>query len=226
MKRVFAALALCMPLIAYAGEFKTTLLVQTGVLNEHDLVVRNITDLGSKETCLAFYIKTSGTSPVIRCYPTTSGFGAGLAQVGHIKADRIVIRKLDDVKNSVSCLVAYVGTPGTSPAVDCYPNTKRTKDHMVQGGHLREGDLDLRVITDRGNLKSCLIAYVDTDGTSPSVKCYDAKVEGKGGLHQASYLKEGDLVVRKVLDMANSYACLVTYVSTVGTSSHLYCYQQ
>ena len=33
-------------------------------------------------------------------------------------------------------------------------------------------------------------------------------------------------MVRKILDMANGYACLVTYVGTEGTSSYLYCYQQ
>lgn len=226
MKNVIALLALCLPFISLAGEYKTTLLVQTGVMSEHDLIVRNITDLGSNKTCLAFYVKTSGTSPVIHCYPAAAGYGAGLVQVGHIKADRIVIRKLEDTKNNMSCLVAYVGTPGTSPAVDCYANNQHSKDHMVEAGHLREGDLDLRRILDQGNLKTCLVAYVDTEGTSPSVNCYDSKADGRGGLHQASYLKEGDLVVRKILDMASGYACLVTYVSTVGTSSHLYCYQQ
>ncbi|MCB1750094.1 MAG: hypothetical protein KDI74_00130 [Gammaproteobacteria bacterium] len=226
MKRVLALLAFCMPLVSHAGEFENTLLVQTGKMSEHDLIVRNITDLGSNRTCLAFYIKTSGTSPVINCYPTAAGFGASLVQVGHLKADRIVIRKLDDTKNNMSCIVAYVGTPGTSPAVDCYANKQHSKDHMVEAGHLREGDLDMRRIMDAGNLKACLIAYVDTEGTSPAVKCYDSKVDGKGGLYQASYLKEGDLVVRKILDMANGYACLVSYVGTKGTSSHLYCYQQ
>ena len=226
MNRLILLLAICLPLVANGGEFKSTLLVQTGVMSEHDLIVRNITDLGSSKTCLAFYVKTSGTSPVIKCYPATTGFGATLAQVGHIKADKIVIRKLDDTKNNVSCLVAYVGTPGTSPAVDCYPNKQRGKDHMVEAGHLREGDLDIRRIHDRGNMKTCLTVYVDTKGTSPSVVCYDAQGDGKGGIYQSSYLKEGDLVVRKIVDAASHHSCLVTYVRTEGTSSHLYCYQE
>ena len=226
MKRLFVLQAFCLTLVSHAGEFKSTLLVQTGEMSEHDLIVRNITDLGSNKTCLAFYVKTSGTSPIIRCYPAAAGFGASLAQVGHIKADQIVIRKLDDTKNNMACLVAYVGTPGTSPAVDCYPSKQRGKDHMVESGHLREGDLDVRRIMDKGNMKTCLIAYVDTKGTSPSLKCYDAPADGKGGLYQSSYLKEGDLVVRKIVDTASRHACLVTYVSTEGTSSHLYCYPE
>ena len=62
MKWLLALLAFCMPLVSHADEFKATLLVQTGMMSEHDLIVRNITDLGSNKTCLAFYVKTSGTS--------------------------------------------------------------------------------------------------------------------------------------------------------------------
>ena len=222
MKKLLFLLAL--PLLAQAGEYKSSLLVQTGEMRESDLIIRNITDLNSHQTCLAFYIRTTGTSPVIQCYNAMSGFGANLSQVGHIKADDLVIRKLEDSKNNMACLVAYVSTPGTSPAVDCYPNMQRGKEHMVEAGHLREGDLDVRRIVDRANMKSCLVAYVITKGTQPSILCYDSPQGAKGGLFQSGTLREGDLVVRKIDDMANRKACLVTYVSTEGTSAHLYCY--
>jgi hypothetical protein len=135
------------------------------------------------------------------------------------------MRKFEDSKNNMFCLVAYVSTPGTSPAVDCYPNTRPIKDHMVEAGHVREGDLDVRRIVDTGNLKSCLVSYVVTEGTAPSVLCYDSPEGGRGALYQAGNLREGDLVVRKIVDMANRKACLVTYVSTEKTSSHMYCYE-
>lgn len=226
MKSLLAFLIVSLAGIVQAAEYKSSLLVQTGEMRESDLIVRNITDLDSKKTCLAFYIRTSGTSPVINCYDAVSGFGATLSQVGHIKADDLVIRKLEDTKNSMSCLVGYVSTPGTSPAVNCYPNKQRFKDHMLQAGHLREGDLSVRRIVDPGNMYACLVAYVKTEGTSPSVVCYEAKAGGKGGLYQSSELKEGDLVVRKIVDNANSKACLVTYVSTAGTSTHVYCFDE
>ena len=226
MKRLLAILALGLPLMALAGEYKTSLVVQTGELRESDLIVRNITDLNSKKTCLAFYVRTTGTSPVMFCYDVTEGFGASVNQVGHIKEGDLVIRKLEDFKNNMTCLVAYVSTPGTSPSVDCYPSKGRFKENMVQNGHLREGDLDVRRIVDPGG-KTCLISYVSTKGTSPSVACFDSPVEGtKGGLIQASYLREGDLVVRKILDTASQKACLISYVSTEGTSSHLHCYNE
>jgi hypothetical protein len=226
MKRWFALLMLALPLVSLAGEYEQSLLVETGKMREGDLQVRNVTDLGSSKTCLAFYIRTSGTSPVIRCYHAVSGFGANLSQVGHIKADDLVIRKLEDTKNNMSCLVAYISTPGTSPAVDCYSYKQRFKDHMAEAGHLREGDLDVRRVVDAGNKKTCLVAYVRTKGTSPSIICYDSEAGRKGGLHQASVLKEWDLVVRKIVDTVSRKSCLVTYVSTAGTSAHLYCYDE
>ena len=100
------------------------------------------------------------------------------------------------------------------------------KENMVEAGHLREGDLDVRRIVDDGSQKACLVTYVNTKGTAPSIVCYDSPPDSKGGLYQASYLKEGDLVVRKVVDTASHMACLVTYVSTEGTSSHMYCFQE
>ena len=226
MKSLLVLLIVGLVGIAQAGEYKSSLLVQTGEMRESDLIVRNITDLDSKKTCLAFYIRTSGTSPVIRCYDAVSGFGATLSQVGHIKADDLIIRKLEDTKNNMSCLVTYISTPGTSPAVHCYLNKQRFKDHMLQAGHLREGDLEIRRIVDPGNLQTCLVAYVKTKGTSPSVVCYDSQAASKGGLYQSSVLKEGDLVVRKIVDNANRKACLVTYVSTAGTSTHVYCFDE
>lgn len=226
MKRLLAALAFCLPLATQAGEFEQSLLVQTGMMKESDLVVRNISDLGKNKTCLAFYIQTAGTSPVIHCYDVTAGFGAALTQVGHIKADDLVIRKLDDTKNNVSCLVAYVSTPGTSPAVDCFTFKQRFKDNMLEAGHIREGDLDVRRIVDTGNQKTCLVSYVTTKGTAPSVACYDSPGDSKGGLYQAGYVKEGDLVVRKIVDSSAGKACLISYVATAGTSSHAYCYPE
>ncbi|MBL3589979.1 MAG: hypothetical protein JMN24_09335 [gamma proteobacterium endosymbiont of Lamellibrachia anaximandri] len=226
MKILLALMAFSLSFFAQAGKFEPSLVVQTGQMRESDLIVRNITDLTSKKTCLTFYIRTSGTSPITHCYDAVSGFGANLNQVGHIKADDLVVRKLEDTKNGMFCLTAYVSTPGTSPAVDCYPNKQEFKDHMVESGHLREGDLDVRRIVDAGNMKTCLVAYITTKGTSPSLVCYDSPAGSKGGLYQSSYLKEGDLVVRKVLDTQSNKACLVTYVSTAGTSSHIYCYDE
>lgn len=226
MKILLALLAFSLSVVAHAGKYESSLVVQTGQMRESDLIVRNITDLTNKKTCLTFYIRTSGTSPITHCYDAVSGFGAKLNQVGHIKADDLVVRKLEDTKNGMFCLTAYVSTPGTSPAVDCYPNKQQFKDHMIEAAHLREGDLDVRKIVDTGNGKTCLVAYVTTQGTSPSLACYDSAAGTKGGLYQTSYLKEGDLVVRKVIDVESKKGCLVTYVSTAGTSSHLYCYDE
>jgi hypothetical protein len=227
MKKWLALLAFGLTMTAQAGKYESSMVVQTGQMRESDLIVRNITDLTKHQTCLTFYIRTSGTSPVTYCYDAVSGFGANLNQVGHIKSDDLVVRKLEDTKNGMFCLTAYVSTPGTSPAVDCYPNKQQFKDHMIEAGHLREGDLDVSRIIDAGNMKTCMVAYVTTEGTSPSILCYDSPQAGnKGGLYQASYLKEGDLVVRKVVDVESKKACLVTYVSTPGTSTHLYCYDE
>ncbi|MDM8545436.1 hypothetical protein [Candidatus Venteria ishoeyi] len=219
-----------LPLSSLATDYTSSLLVQTGEMREGDLIVRNITDLNSKQTCLAFYISTGGTSSVIKCYPAVSGFGARLSQVGHIKTNELVIRKLEDSKNNVACLVAYISTPGTSPAVDCYstgqPAAPPAKGRMIEEGHLREGDLDVRRIVDGAAMKTCIVAYVVTKGTSPAVLCYDSPIGTKGGLYQSEHLQQEDLIVRKVHDVVAKKACLVTYVSTEGTSSHLYCYDE
>ena len=227
MKILIAVLLFVAAVVSHAGEFKSSLLVQTGQMREGDLIVRVITDLEAKKTCLAFYVRTAGTSPVVHCYEATSGLGATLSQVGAIKSDDLVIRKLEDTKNNMSCLAAYVSTPGTSPSVSCYLNKQRFKDHMLEAGHLREGDLEVRRIVDPGNLKTCLVAYVKTKGTSPSIKCYESPtIAARGALHQGGNLKAGDLVVRKIIDTANRKACLVTYVSTAGTSSNMFCFDE
>ncbi len=90
--------------------------------------------------------------------------------------------------------------------------------------HLREGDLSVRRISDTGAMRTCLVAYVNTKGTSPSVFCYASQPKGVGGLKQVSQMKEGDLVVRKIKDGANNKSCMVTYVSTAGTDTHLFCF--
>jgi hypothetical protein len=40
---------------------------------------------------------------------------------------------------------------------------------------------------------------------------------------QDSYLREGDLIVRKIVDQGNAQNCLITYVSTEGTSPYIFC---
>lgn len=226
MRRLLALLVLALPWVGHAQEYASTLVVQTGHWRESDLVVRNISDLASKKTCLAFYVRTTGTSPVMTCYDALRGFGANIIQVGHVKENDLVIRKVQDVTNNVACLVAYVSTPGTSPSIDCYPGGSPAKGMILQEGHLREGDLDVRKILDPDGQRACLVAYVATKGTAPSVACYDMKEAGQGGLQQVSYLREGDLVVRKIFDVGNGRACLITYVSTQGTSARFYCYSE
>ncbi len=225
MKR-WTGLLLLLPLFATAGEFEPTLVVQTGKMVEGDLIIRNITDLGANKTCLAFYIRTSGTSPVIQCYNASSGFGAQLRQVGHIKSEDLIVRKVVDEKNRMNCVVGYVSTPGTSPAVACYPYQYKFKGEISEAGHLREGDLHVFRIVDPANMKVCLVSYVETDKTKPDILCYDSTAGKRGGLYQASYLREGDLIVRKIKDAESGMACLVTYVSTPGTKTHLYCYPE
>jgi hypothetical protein len=202
------------------------MLVQTGKLRESDLIVRTVTDLDSGKICLAFYISTSGTSPVISCYDARQGFKSKLRQVGHFKEGKLVVRKMRDIINGVSCLVAYVSTPGTSPSINCYQGRQAAKDEIVRQGHLREGDLELFRVVDPGSAKACLIAYVNTEGTAPSLFCYDSQDAGKGGMTQNGYMREGDLVVRKILDQSSNRECLVTYVSTQGTSPNIHCYYQ
>ncbi len=223
-KLLISFLSLLLPVLSQAGDYSSQLVVQTGLLRESDLVVRNITDLASKKTCLAFYIRTAGTSSVIDCYDVVGDFGTTIRQVGHIKQDDVIIRKIEDTKNRRVCLVAYVATAGTSPAVDCYTTTHKFKDNLDMSAHLREGDLSVRRVSDTGAMRTCLVAYVNTKGTSPSVSCYASQPKGVGGLKQVSQMKEGDLVVRKVKDSANNKSCMVTYVSTAGTDTHLFCF--
>jgi hypothetical protein len=231
MKKLLVLLLSSLPFVALAAEYQSTLLVQTGKLRESDLIVRTISDLESNRICLAFYVRTSGTSPMISCYDVKSGFRSKINQVGHYKEGKMVIRKIKDSVNDVSCLVTYVMVAGTSPSIQCYTSNKgaakfRTSDAIVSNGHLREGDLDVHKIIDPDSGQACVIAYVDTEGTSPSVQCYRSVAGGKGGLVQSHQLREGDLIVRKVSDQANRKECLITYVSTEGTSPHIYCAEQ
>jgi hypothetical protein len=230
MKRLLVLLLLGLPLASLAADYQSTLLVQTGKLRESDLVVRTVTDLESNRICLAFYVRTTGTSPVMSCYDAVSGFRSRISQVGHFKEDKLIVRKLKDTDNNVSCLVAYVSTAGTSPAINCYQSKASAKDSIVRGGHLREGDLDVYSILDTNSTKTCLIAYVGTGGVSPSLTCYNSNShsnsgfkDGGTGLVQNSHLQEGDLIVRKIVDNTNGKECLISYVSTVGTSPHIYC---
>jgi hypothetical protein len=43
---------------------------------------------------------------------------------------------------------------------------------------------------------------------------------------QTSQLREGDLVVRKMIDPPNQKTCLITYVSTEGTSLYMHCFDE
>jgi len=223
MKRLLVFLLIGLPLSCLAADYQSTLLVQTGKLRESDLIVRTITDLEDSKICLAFYVRTTGTSPVMSCYQATSGYRSNISQVGHFKEGQLVVRKIKDSVNNVSCLVAYVSTPGTSPVINCYESKMSTKDEIVSSGHLREGDLDIYRIVDQDSTKSCLIAYVSTGGTAPSLTCYTNQSGVKGGMVQDSYLREGDLIVRKIVDQGNSQNCLITYVSTEGTSPYIFC---
>jgi hypothetical protein len=76
---------------------------------------------------------------------------------------------------------------------------------------------------DADSTKTCLISYVSIGGTSPSLICYDSRSGTKGALVQNSYLREGDLIVRKIVDESNAKECLITYVSTEGTSPYIHC---
>jgi len=223
MKRIIVFLVLSMPFVCLAEAYQSTLLVQTGKLRESDLIVRTITDLESSKICLAFYVRTTGTSPVLSCYDSQGGFASNINQVGHFKEGNLVVRKMKDTINDVSCLVAYVSTPGTSPSIDCYKSRKAAKDDLVRSGHLREGDLDIYRVMDADSTKTCLVGYVTIGGTAPSLICYDSKPGGEGGLVQNSHLREGDLIVRKIVDRSNGKECLVTYVSTEGTSPYIHC---
>ena len=215
---------LSLPLICQADAYQSTLLVQTGQMRESDLIVRTVTDLESSRICLAFYIRTTGTSPVMNCYDAVSGYAANINQVGNFKEKQLIVRKMKDTLNDVSCLVAYVGTPGTSPSIDCYKSRKSATDDLVRDGHLQEGDLDIYRVVDKDSTKTCLVAYVSTGGTAPSLKCYTSQSGGPGGLAQSSFMREGDLIVRKIIDHANEKECLISYVSTEGTSPSINCF--
>jgi hypothetical protein len=224
MKNLYIFLILSLPLICQADAYQSTLLVQTGQMRESDLIVRTVTDLESNRICLAFYIRTTGTSPVMSCYDAVSGFASDIHQVGHFKEKQLIVRKMKDTLNDVSCLVAYVGIPGTSPSIDCYKSRKSATDDLVRDGHLREGDLDIYRVVDKDSTKTCLVAYVSTSGTAPSLKCYNSQSGGQGGLVQVSSLRKGDLIVRKIVDHANREECMISYVSTEGTSPSINCF--
>jgi hypothetical protein len=223
MKKLLVSLLIGLPLTCLAADYQSTLLVQTGKLRESDLIVRTVTDLEDNKICLAFYVRTTGTSPVMSCYATTSGFRSNVSQVGHFREGQLVVRKIKDSVNNVSCLVAYVSTPGTSPVINCYESKMSAKDEIESSGHLREVDLDIYRIEDQDSNKSCLIAYVSTGGTAPSLSCYTNRSGVKGGMLQDGYLREGDLIVRKIVDQGNAQNCLITYVSTEGTSPYIFC---
>ena len=93
-------------------------------------------------------------------------------------------------------------------------------------GHLREGDMDVHKILDPDSTKTCMVAYVDTKATSPSQQCYNTIGEGSGSIVQTSFMRGGYLIVRKIVDASNKKECLITYVSTEGTSPHIYCADQ
>lgn len=227
MKRFLPYLLIGVPLLVKAAEYESTLLVQTGKLRESDLIVRTISDLSSNKICLAFYVRTQGTSSKITCYDAVGSFRSNINQVGFFKDNKLVVRKIKDFDNDVSCLVAYVSTPGTAPSIDCYKSSKPSDDAIVRGGHLREGDLELHRIVDRVSHETCLIAYIGTGGISPALTCYTSKGEpGQGNMVQTSMLHEGDLVVRKVVDQPNQKTCLISYVSTEGTSPTFYCFDE
>ncbi|MEZ5542208.1 MAG: hypothetical protein R3F42_09195 [Pseudomonadota bacterium] len=226
MKRLLALLLLGLPALGSAEDYQSTLLVQTGTLRESDLIVRTVTDLESNKICLAFYIRTMGTSPVMSCYDTQGGFRSQVSQTGHFKNGKLVVRKIKDKLNNVSCLVAYVSAEGTSPAINCYRSSPKAKDEIQRTGRLREGDLEIERILDADSTKTCLIAYVSVGSANPTLTCYDSISNGKGAMSQSAYLREGDLVVRKILDEANRKECLVSYVSTEGTSPYIHCFDR
>ena len=86
---------------------------------------------------------------------------------------------MKDTLNDESCLVAYVGIPGTAPSIDCYKNRKSATDDLVRNWHLREGDLYIHRVVDKDSTKTCLIACVSTGGTLPSLKCYNSNREAR-----------------------------------------------
>jgi hypothetical protein len=226
MKRLLALLLFSLPLVTAAEDYQSSLLVQTGTLRESDLVVRTVTDLENNKICLSFYVRTTGTSPAMSCYDTRGGYRTDVSQTGHFKKGKLVVRKIKDSLNNVSCLVAYVSEPGTAPAIDCYNSSPSAKDDIQRTGHLREGDLEIERVVDAESTKTCLIAFVSVGGANPSLTCYESSGNKKGGLSQSDYMHEGDLLVRKIRDDANQKECLMSYVSTEGTTPYIYCFDK
>ncbi len=225
MKKLIGLLLLGLPLALLAEDYQSTLLVQTGTLKESDLIVRTVTDLESNRICLAFYVRTTGTSPSMSCYSSKAGFRSKVRQTGHFKKGKLIVRKIEDSVNEVACLVAYVSSEGTSPAISCFNSSPSTKDEIVRSGRLREGDLEIERILEANGATTCLIAYVSVGSANPSLYCYDnPAVNAKGGLEQRGYMREGDLVVRKIVDDSSSQECLISYVSTEGTSPFIQCF--
>lgn len=213
----------CAP-FAEASDYESSLLVQTGTLRESDLIVRTVTDLEDSRICLAFYVRTTGTSPSLACYDALPGFRSKLRQIGHFKEGDLVVRKIHDSVNLVSCVVTYVSTESTSPVIHCYQSDTANKDSLIRKTQLRQGDLHVHQLVDPGSNDTCLVAYVATQNTAPALSCYQPRqTSSGGGLDQTGVLKEGDLIVRKISDLANDVRCFVTYVSTPGTSPHIYC---
>lgn len=223
MKRSMLAFLLGLPLAAWGGEFESTLLVQTGKLRESDLIVRAIADLESNKVCLGFYIRTPGTSSSMACYDTDSGFRSRVDHVGYFQEGKLVIRKVRDHGNKITCLVAYASTPGTAPAIDCYRSDAKANEPLKREDSMREGDLEVIRLGDPDSTRTCLVAYVREGGAGPAMACYDSVPDGQGGIVQTSSMREGDLVVRKVVDQTNTQACLVSYVSTPGTTPTMDC---
>ncbi len=250
MKKLLGLFLFAVPCLSQAADYESTMIVQTGQLRESDLIVRTITDLETSKICLTFYISTAGTSPAMSCYETRKGFRSKIRQVGHFKEGKLIVRKLKDIVNDVSCLVAYTSTQGTSPAISCFQDAPARKtvtakapqfqgapaakskyrsyagDEIIRDSHLREGDLELYGVREPDSAKTCLIAYINTEGSEPQLACYASIGNKSGALKQTGYMREGDLVVRKIVDQNNRKECLVTYVSTEGTSPNIYCYNR
>ena len=110
MKKCLVLLLLGLSFACQAADYESTMLVQTGKLRESDLIVRTVTDLESGKICLAFYVSTTGTSPVISCYDARQGYRSRIRQVGHFKEGKLVVRKMKDTVNGVHQLLS--GTAG------------------------------------------------------------------------------------------------------------------
>ena len=89
-----------------------------------------------------------------------------------------------------------------------------------------ENDTAFYAVRDVPHGKVIQAAYINTEGTEPQLTCYGSRGDGKGAMKQTGFMREGDLVVRKIVDQNNNKECLVTYVSTEGTSSNIYCYEK